>query len=60
MLGHLALARRVLYYYARMWLSQFVEQNVANGAEMSAWRRAERLVASWRITLVSAKGYILP
>jgi hypothetical protein len=28
-LGHLALARRVLYYNARMWLSQFVEQNVA-------------------------------
>ena len=51
MLGHLALARRVLYYIirnnARMWLSQFVEQYVANGAEMSEWRHAERLEASW-------------
>ena len=30
-----------------MWLSQFVEQYVANGAEMSEWRHAERLEASW-------------
>jgi hypothetical protein len=34
-------------YNARMWLSQFVEQYVANGAEMSEWRHAERLEASW-------------
>jgi hypothetical protein len=30
-----------------MLLSQFVEQYVANGAELSEWRHAERLEASW-------------